>query len=213
MKHLIIIGVGGFAREVHWHAQGSLGYWEKWDIKGFLDGDIKLDAREYEKLPSPLLGDVESYEVQTDDVFVCSIADCAARERLVGIMEKKGAEFITLVHRTALVAPTAKMGVGCILTPGCILMPDTSIGNHVIMNVYACLGHDAQAGDYCSMMGGSGLMGYAVAEKRVYLGTAASALPHAVIEDDAFVGEWSVVFKRARRGRKVFGNPALPIDD
>lgn len=213
MKHLIIIGVGGFAREVHWHAQGSIGYGEEWDIKGFLDGDIKLEAREYEKLPLPLLGDVESYEVQPDEVFVCSIADCAARERLVGILERKGAEFINLIHRTALVAPTATMGVGCIVTPDCKLMPDTRIGNHVIMNIAATLGHDAQAGDFCSMMGSSGLMGYAMAGQRVYLGTAASALPHAILEDDVFVGEWSVVFKRARRGRKVFGNPALPIDE
>ena len=41
MKHLIIIGVGGFAREVYWHAQDSLGYGNEWDLKGFLDGDIK----------------------------------------------------------------------------------------------------------------------------------------------------------------------------
>ena len=26
MKHLLIIGIGGFAREVFWHAHESIGY-------------------------------------------------------------------------------------------------------------------------------------------------------------------------------------------
>ena len=53
LKHLVIIGVGGFARECYWHAQGSIGYDEDWDIKGFLDGDVKLKSEEYEKLELP----------------------------------------------------------------------------------------------------------------------------------------------------------------
>lgn len=211
MKHLVIIGVGGFAREVHWHAQGSLGYGEEWDIKGFLDGDVKLDEKEYKKLPLPLLGDVDNYEVQPDDVFVCSIADCAARERLTGIMGQKGAEFINLIHRTALIAPTAKMGTGCILTPYCGMSPETAIGDHVIMNGSG-LGHDAAADDYCSFMGGVNVMGYAKIGQRVYLASKVQILPHAIVEDDAYVGVGSVVFKRVRHGQKVFGNPAVPLD-
>ena len=211
MKHLIIIGVGGFAREVHWHAQNSLGYGTEWDIKGFLDGDVKLDEQEYKKLPLPLLGDVNKYKVQADDVFVCSIADCAARERMIKILENKGSKFINLIHRTALIAPNSKRGTGCIITPRCGMSPDTSIGNHVIMNG-AGIGHDAVVGDYCSFMGGVNVMGYAKIGRRVYLASQVQILPHAVVEDEAFVGVSSVVFKRVRRGQKVFGNPAMPLD-
>ena len=211
MKHLIIIGVGGFAREVHWHAQNSLGYGTEWDIKGFLDGDVKLDEQEYKKLPSPLLGDVESYEAEADDVFTCAIADCVARERITKRMELKSAVFINLIHRTALIAPTAKIGIGCIITTSCMLMPDSQVGNHIILNSYSGIGHDACAGDYCSFMGFTGLMGYAVAGKRVYMADCAKALPHAVLEDDAYIGAGSIVFKRVKYGQKVFGNPAMPI--
>ncbi len=56
MKDLIIIGVGGFAREVYWHAQNSIGYRTEWDIKGFLDGDVILSEKEYNKLPLRVLG-------------------------------------------------------------------------------------------------------------------------------------------------------------
>ena len=211
MKHLIIIGVGGFAREVHWHAQNSLGYGTEWDIKGFLDGDVKLDKKEYVKLPLPLLGEEACYEIQSEDVFICAIADCVARERLTKRMEQKGANFINLIHQTALIAPTAEIGRGCIVTPFCIVQPNVKMKNHVIMNINAGFGHDARIGDCCSFMAHSGLMGYASTGKRVYMADGAKALPHAIIEDDAYVGVNSVVFKRVKQGQKVFGNPALQI--
>ena len=55
MKNLIIIGVGGFAREVYWHAQFSHGFNTEWTIKGFLDGDVKLADEEYKFLQTMFL--------------------------------------------------------------------------------------------------------------------------------------------------------------
>ena len=80
MKHLIIIGVGGFARELFWNAHDSVGYGMDWDIKGFLDGDVELAAEEYEKLPLPVLGDVDSYVIQTNDSFICAIGSPKVKE-------------------------------------------------------------------------------------------------------------------------------------
>ena len=79
-KHLLIIGIGGFAREVFWHAHDSIGYGTEWDIKGFLDGDVKLEAQEYEKLAAPLLGDVDTYAIESDDCFICAI-ECKRKTR------------------------------------------------------------------------------------------------------------------------------------
>lgn len=89
MKHLVIIGVGGFAREVYWHAQNSIGYGEKFDIKGFLDGDVKLPEEEYRKLKLPVLGDVNNYQIESDDVFVCAIGSSKIREKLVNTMKSR----------------------------------------------------------------------------------------------------------------------------
>ena len=212
MKKLIIIGTGGFAREVVFHAQNSLGFKTEWDLKGFLDGDVKLPEEEYKKLKLPLLGDVKNYEIEKDDVFICAIADPKVRERLTKIIEDKGGEFMTLIHRTALVSPDAKIGHGCIITAFALIMPDSFVGNHVIFNCRAGNSHDSRVGDFCSFMGNSGIMGNVTVGHRVYFAGGAKALPHAVIEDDAYVGVDSTVFKRVKRGRKVFGVPAVPVD-
>ena len=89
MKHLIIIGVGGFAREVYWHARSSFGFGTDWDIKGFLDGDVKLAPEEYEKLSAPVLGDINTYVIDSDDVFVCAIAAPAVKKKLIERKERR----------------------------------------------------------------------------------------------------------------------------
>ena len=210
MKHLVIIGVGGFAREVYGHALESIGYGDEWDIKGFLDGDIKLPEEEYSKLDKPLLGDVFSYSVCLDDVFICAIADATARKRLTDEIINKHGEFINLIHKRAIIQPNVHIGIGNIISPNAHINDHGTIGNFVILND-AGMGHDSEIGDYSSMMGGAGLCGYAKVGRNVYMATNSVALPHAVIEDDVYLGVGSVVFKKAKKGRKYFGNPAVPI--
>lgn len=212
MKHLLIIGVGGFARECYWHAQGSHGYGEEWDIKGFLDGDVKLPQEEYDKLDKPVLGDVYNYEIQPEDVFICAIGDSHIRQKLVEAIVGRGGRFINLVHKTANIQGYVTMGTGNLFAPYVGIGDHAVIGNFVTFNSHSGMGHDSMVGDYTSLMSGVNLCGYASVGKRVYLATNAVALPHSKIGDDAVVGVNSVVFKKVKAGYKVFGNPAMPIE-
>lgn len=211
MKNLIIIGVGGFAREFFWNAQNSVGYGMDWDIKGFLDGDVKLAAEEYEKLPLPVLGDVDSYVIQTNDCFICAIGSPKVKEKLVQRILVRGGEFINVIHNTSIVHPTVQMGRGNILCPLVHILDHAKVGDFVTFNGRSGMGHDAQIGDYSSVMSAVDITGYVRAGKRTFWGSGSRALPHSRIDDDATVGVASVVFKHVRAGAKVFGNPALPI--
>ena len=147
LKHLIIIGVGGFAREVYWHAQDSLGYGTEWDLKGFLDGDVKLPEEEYQKLELPVLGDINSYHIEEDDVFICAIGDPAIKKKLIEIILQRDGKFINLIHKTAIIHGNAKMGVGNILCPWSYVFDHAVVGNYVTFNCQSGLGHDAVIGD------------------------------------------------------------------
>lgn len=210
MQHLIIIGIGGFAREVYWHAQGSIGYGEDWDIKGFLDGDVKLAPEEYEKLDRPVLGDVFSYDIQEDDVFICAVGDGELRKRLTDPIRARGGTFINLIHKTAIIQGHVKMGIGNLICPFSHINDHAELGDFVVLNS-AGIGHDGKAGSYSSFMGGAGLCGYAVAGAFSYWATNAVALPHSQTGDHAHVGVGSVVFRRVKPGEHVFGNPAMPM--
>lgn len=211
MKHLIIIGVGGFAREVFWHARDSVGYGTDWDIKGFLDGDVKLTAEEYEKLSAPLLGDVDSYVIEPDDCFICAIGSPKVKEKLTQRILARGGEFINIIHNSAIVHPTVKMGVGNIICPRVHIHDHARIGSYVTFNGRSGAGHDAEVGDYSSVMSSVDITGYVIVGKRTFWGTGAKAVPHSRIDDDATIGVASVVFRRVKAGVKVFGNPAMPI--
>ena len=212
MKKLVIIGAGGFAREVFGHAKKSKGYMSEWELKGFLDGDVKLSNEEYNKLSLPVLGTVDDYIVQPDDVFICAIADSKARRRFTETIAKKGGVFINLVSTLAYVQENVTMGQGNVICPFVVMNDHARIGDFTILNVNVCLGHDSSVGSYSSLMGGVSLCGFSSIGENSYMATNAIAVPHSKIGNDCYVGVNSVVFKRVRDGVKVFGNPALPID-
>ena len=211
MKHLIVIGVGGFPRELYNHAKNSIGYGVDWDFKGYLDGDKKASADEYEKLPKPVLGDVFTYEIKKDDVFICAVGAPHIRKRLIETVEERGGEFISVIHKTAIVHENARIGKGCILCPYTVVMSCAIIEDHVTLQVYAGVGHDSHVGKYTSIMGNVSITGNVNIGDLVYMGDSSNTLPHARIGDGAFVGASSLVLRRVKSGDKVFGVPALSI--
>lgn len=69
MKHLLIIGARGAGREVYSAAINTNEYSNaEYDIKGFLDN--KTDALKGYNNYLPILGRVEDYDIQEDDVFI-----------------------------------------------------------------------------------------------------------------------------------------------
>ncbi len=212
MKNLIIIGCGGFAREIYWHAQKSLGFGVEWQIKGFLDGDIKLSAEEYELLPEKVLGDVESYEICADDVFICAVGTPHGRKILVEKILSRGGEFINLISALAYVMPTVKLGRGVIICPYVNIGDKAALGDFVAVNDISIIGHDAQIGNFSCIMPHANVAGKCKIGAEVFIGSGAIILPKAKVGDGATVGAGSVVLKKVRAGAKVFGNPAVEFN-
>ena len=208
MKQLLIIGVGGFAREVYELAQNSLGYQTDWIIKGFIDGTVKLPKEKYDLLEAPVWDNVEKYEIAEEDVFVCAVADPEIKMHLCQIIENRGGDFINLIHTTATVSPRAIMGRGIILGRLTGISCDVRIGNHVLLNTCSAVGHDASIGSFTSIMSYVDITGNAEIGERTYWGSGARCLPHSKIEHDSVVGAGSVVLKKVKAHQTVFGVPA-----
>ena len=213
MKNLIIIGAGGFAREVYWHAQMSSGFDSEWTIKGFLDGDVKLSAEEYAKLPGDvtLLGDVDSYAICADDVFTCAVGTPHARKVLAEKVLARGGEFINLVSELAYVMPTVKLGRGVIICPYVNIGDHAELDDFVAVNDICIIGHDAQIGKFSCVMPHANVAGKCKIGAEVFIGSGAVIMPKAKVEDNATVGAGCVVLKKVRAGVTVFGNPAIEI--
>lgn len=211
MKHLIIIGARGFGREAYTsffysfaHKSGTI------DVKGFLDD--KLDA--FDNLVGewpPVLGSVENYIPQPDDVFFCAMGDAHWRKHYAEIIENRGGEFVSIIAKEAMPSPSAYISPGCYIGPLTAISSNVHIGKHTMIQAFSNIGHDVVIGDYASLESYVFLGGGASVGNQATLHTKSSVIPHKSIGDGAVVGFGSVVMRNVPNGAHVFGNPAVKV--
>jgi sugar O-acyltransferase (sialic acid O-acetyltransferase NeuD family) len=207
-QNLIIVSAGKLGREVYTWAQQAVQAGAPWVVKGFLDDRPEI-LRGY-RYP-PILSRVEDYEPRPGDVVLSAIGEPEGKIRYCELLEKRGAQFATLIHPTALVGHDVVVGEGSIVGPLTQLSCDIRLGKHVMFGTNSNTAHDTRFGDYAQVSGSCEINGNAEIGARVFLGSHATILPGVRIGDGAFVGAGSVVLKNVRPGVKVFGNPAVQI--
>lgn len=211
MKNVVIIGTGGFAREVYGLLYTSIGYKTDFKFKCFIEGDVPISNERNELLPGLFCGTVLDYIPDKDDVFVMGIADMEAKERIVTIVKSKGGRFLSLIHKTALVSEYAKIGEGAVLCPYSCVSCNVIIGECVIINAYSSIGHDSIIGDFTSIMSHVDITGDVHIGSHTFWGSGSRALPHSIIGSHAKIGAGSVVLRRVKDNQTVFGVPARRI--
>ena len=206
MKQLVIIGAGGFGREVLDWARQSEAHGRDWLVKGFLDDNPQ--ALDRFSVGVPLLGSVAAYRPEADEVFVCAMGNVAAKRRCVEAIRGRGGEFVRVVHRTAVVSGAAVLGAGAILCPGSIVTANARLGDFVAVNLNSIVAHDAVVGDWSQLHCHVDITGGVVLGEGVLVGSHASVLPGVRVGDGAIVGAGAVVMRDVPAGATVYGSPA-----
>jgi len=201
---IIIVGAGGFGREVlQWarHAWPSHAH----KIAGFLSADPgKLDGH----APSlPIVGSPNDFELRPTDGFVLGIGIPGIRRDVAEQLEARGARFMTLIHPTAIVADTAVIGLGSVICPYVIVSDSVRLGRFVLVNYHASLGHDAAAGDFSVLSPYSCLGGNAAIEGDVFLSMHVTVGPRVYVGAGAIVSANSCVLHHAPPNSMIFGVP------
>ncbi|NBD36954.1 MAG: transferase, partial [Verrucomicrobia bacterium] len=187
MKRLLIIGAGGFGREVLQWARASIDRGRDWEPGGFLDDRacaLEGPGREF----PPIVGTVREYEPREEDVFVCALGSPRLRAQVFEHFKKRGARFVRVVHPSCHLGEGVTLGEGVILCPGVVLTCDIAIGANTALNVNTAVGHDARIGAHCQISSFCDLTGYVRLGDRVFLGSRASVLPGIHVGDGATVG-------------------------
>ena len=215
-KKLVIMGAGGFGREVHaWLIDAiKTGVCQPtadtaWEIAGFID-DSQDALDSFQGLP-PVLSGINDFQPHPDTYVVCAIANPAIKKRLTESMLAKGVNFFTLIHPSAVIGTNVVIGKGTVICPFTVLSTDLEVGDFVTINSCCTIGHDTLIKSYCTLSGHCDVTGGVKLLEGAFLGSHAVVVPNVVIGEYAVVGAGSVAIRKVAPGVTVFGVPAKRI--
>ena len=209
MKRLIIVGAGGFGRELLQWCKDVQRVKKEWEIFGFIDDNLK--ALDHYECDYHVIGTIDEWQPTSDQVFVLAIADPGTKEKVVAKLESRGANFISMIHPDARVGDFNKLGKGLVLYPNARITVNVTIGDFVTVLDNTSIGHDADIGDYTTISASCGINGHVQVGKYTYFGCNASTIPGIRIGENCHIGIGSVVVNHIKSGMHVFGNPAKRI--
>lgn len=211
MRDLVIIGAGGFGREVVGLVDainaGPNG--PVWNLVGIADDDPstenldRLDAVGLHHLGSVdvLLGDLSEAQ------FVIAVAEPRVRR---AIAERLGADgrAATLIDPTARIGRGVRIEAGCVVAAHAQVTTNVSLGKHVHVDRSVQVGHDTTLADFVTLHPASVVSGGCRIGPESRVGTAATVLPGITIADDVLVGAAACVTRDFGPGQTVKGVPA-----
>lgn len=210
MKNIIIVGAGRFARELICWLEDALDPAGA-RIKGLLDDTLPAAPALDADYAYPLLGSVRDYQPADGDELVLAIGAPQDKLRVARELEQRGARFFTLVHPSAIVARTARIGHGVVICPFALVSAGAVLDDFVTVNTYASVGHDATVGAGTSISSHVDLTGAVRIGSAVMIGSSASVLPRVQVGERATIGAGAIVMRRVAAGSTVYAAPAKTL--
>lgn len=203
MKKVIIVGAGGHAAElVDYIAFMNHGSEQEWEVLGLIDDSASnYDAYDYN---FPYLGSIKDHIVGNDATYIMGIANMKYRRNIIEALVDKGAEFTTIVHPTALISPSAKIGIGCVISHNVSIGPKAILGDFNLINSRCTIGHDSKIGNFNFLSPQVVTGGFAEMGDENFIGTNAAILPAITLGASNIVAAGMIVDKKIDDNATVF---------
>jgi sugar O-acyltransferase (sialic acid O-acetyltransferase NeuD family) len=205
MDKILIIGAGGYGRELLQWIKDINDVKPTWEIAGFLDDN--LNALDGIGCDYAILGRVSDWQPTDNEVCALAVGTPRTKEKIVGSLKERGAVFATVIHPTATLTQFSKYGEGLVMFPQSKLSVNSRVGDFVTI-LSSGIGHDVEIGDYTTVSGACSILRNAKIGKRVFLAANVAISNDIVIGDDAYIGLGSIVIKDIAAEQKTFSNPA-----
>lgn len=209
-KKIIIIGAGGTSRDIldtindiNEH-NGKIVF----ECLGFLDDDSSLHGRKL--MGVSILGSIDMGKEYPDCFFVLGIGhvkNIFIKEDLMGRLNSSLERFVTIIHPTADVSKTAKVGIGSVLLRGVVVMSRVVIGNHVVVHPQAVISHDASIGDLSFIAPGASVGGSVKVGRSCFIGSNSCSREYLSIGDGSIIGMGTVILNDIPQDSVYVGNP------
>lgn len=208
MKNIVIIGAGGFGREVAWLIEEINKENLEWNLWGFVDDNEIIQETEINGYK--VVGDIDWLKKQ--EIYVVNaIADPNIKKKVMDKLNFSKNIYPVLIHPSVIYSDRVTFGEGSIICAGNIITVNIEIGKHVIVNLDCTIGHDAIIGDYSTILPSVNVSGYVKIDECVSVGTGSAIIQGVNIGQNTVIGAGAIVVKDLPANCVAVGSPAKPI--
>lgn len=207
MKDLIVIGGGGFAKEVVWLAHDC-----NRKVRGVLDDSAQTHDTQVQG--ATVLGNVAEWVNYKDCEFIIAIGSPRTRRNVLDKMLTLGEpDFATLIHPSVMLSNTVSVGEGSIICAGSILTADITLGKHNILNLNVTVGHECEFADHVTVAPMVAVSGNVKLQHLVEVGTGAVIRQGLELAEGSMLGMGGVLTKNIPERMIFAGNPAKKLKE
>ena len=207
---LVVIGCGGFGREVRelLRATGLRDGAE--GILGFVDdGPSEADLARIAGVGARLVGTIDDLARWPDPVAaVIAVGSPGARAAIDAKLQGTRVQWAVVVHPDATVGASVRLGPGTVVAAGARLSADIVVGRHVHIDQNATVGHDCRLEDFSRLNPRACVSGSVRVGRMATIGASATVLQGLTVGDGATVGAGAVVTREVPPSTVVKGVPA-----
>lgn len=201
MKDIVIVGNGGFAREVEFLINRINEIEKTWNFLGYVDN---------EKEAENVWGNDDGLISYGDELHVViaigtSITRCKLYEKYC---RNKNLLFPNLFDPSVIYSSKMQMGQGNIICAGTIMTVDLRIGSFNIINLDCTIGHDTVIEDYVTINPSVNLSGNTCVSSLCNLGTGSQVIQGKCIGRNVTLGAGAVVVTDIEDNAVAVGVPA-----
>ncbi len=210
MKNIVIIGAGGFGREVKTIIDAVNKVEKTYNFIGYYDDGIEKGSMINN---FPVLGNLSDLNVTEEEVSVLlGVGDPTTKSKIIAVLTNSKLDFPTLIHPSVQISDDdVTISNGCIICGGTIITCNIKIGSFVTLNLMCTVGHDTLIDDFSSFMPSVNISGEVHIQEKVYVGTGAKIINQLTIGTATIVGAGAVVSKSLPEYCTAVGIPAKPI--
>lgn len=190
----VIIGAGGFAREV----RDEIALQTKLVAKLFVDDEFWVEG----------LHRISEFDPEKQSALIAVGSPSDKKKLLAKLPEDT--KFWNYISPRAYVN-NLRMGRGNFICAGTIITTNVVLGNHVHLNLNTTVGHDVIIGDFVTTAPNVNISGNVNIGKGVYLGTASCVKEKLIICEDAIIGMNASIVKDITEAGTYVGTPAKKI--
>lgn len=125
---------------------------------------------------------------------VIALGDAAARRAIVESLGR-ALKFVTVIHPSAVVSPSADIGEGTVILAGAVVSTRAMVGRHCIINTLASVDHDCDVGDFSHVCPHACLAGHVRLGEGTWVGAGSTIVDRVTVAPRTFLRAGSLVIE------------------